>query len=123
MYSYSWDEKTGGLLLNTTPLEFSKEPRPVYYRELDLLGFDKHWKYPKNDDAPIMWAEHTKYFYRGKLVAQTKGGSLYHAPEIILLEEPEPNGGELKPVDIDAMVEKKSRITGPFNARNYQEGL
>jgi phosphoadenosine phosphosulfate reductase len=112
MYSYTWDEETGGLLLNTTPLEFSKEPRPVYYRELDLLGFDKHWNYPKNDDAPIMWAEHTKYFYRGKLVAQTKGGSLYHAPEIILLEEPEPNGGELKPVDIDAMIEKNRELLG-----------
>ncbi len=112
MYSYTWDEETGGLLLNTTPLEFSKEPRPVYYRELDLLGFDKHWNYPKNDDAPIMWAEHTKYFYRGRLVAQTKGGSLYHAPEIILLEEPEPNGGVLKPVDIDAMVEKNRELLG-----------
>ncbi|MDY6330103.1 MAG: phosphoadenosine phosphosulfate reductase family protein [Fibrobacter sp.] len=112
MYSYTWDEETGGLLLNTTPLEFSKEPRPVYYRELDLLGFDKHWNYPKNDDAPIMWAEHTKYFYRGKLVAQTKGGSLYHAPEIILLEEPESNGGELKSVDVDAMVEKNRELLG-----------
>lgn len=112
MYSYTWDSETGGLLLNTTPLPFSKEPRPVYYRELDLLGFDKYWNYPKNDDAPIMWAEHTKYFYRGKLVAQTKGGSLYHAPEIILLEEAEPNGGMLKTVDLDAMIEKNRELLG-----------
>ena len=45
MYSYSWDSETGGLLLNSSPLQFSKEPRPVYYKELDILGFDQHWKY------------------------------------------------------------------------------
>ena len=31
MYSYDWDPLTGGYLLNSTPLSFSKEPRPVYY--------------------------------------------------------------------------------------------
>ena len=40
MYSYEWDAETGGYVLNSTPLTFSKEPRPVYYREMDLLGFD-----------------------------------------------------------------------------------
>ena len=35
MYSYDWDPSTGGYILNSTPLKFSKEPRPVYYKELD----------------------------------------------------------------------------------------
>lgn len=35
MYSYDWDSSTGGYILNSTPLKFSKEPRPVYYKELD----------------------------------------------------------------------------------------
>ena len=35
MYSYDWDPSTGGYILNSTPLNFSKEPRPVYYKELD----------------------------------------------------------------------------------------
>ena len=47
MYSYEWDVETGGLLLNSSPLSFSKEPRPVYYKELDILGFDKYWNYDK----------------------------------------------------------------------------
>lgn len=106
MYSYSWDTTTGGLLLNSSPLSFSKEPRPVYYKELDILGFDKHWNYAKNDTYPYMWAEANNYFYRGRLVAKTKGGSLYTAPEIILVEEPEPDGNALRFVDIPAMVEK-----------------
>lgn len=110
MYSYTWDEDTGGILLNSSPLEFSKEPRPVYYKELDLLGFDKHWKYEKNDLYPYMWAEANNYFYRGRLVAKTKGGSLYTAPEIIIIDKPEPNDQPLRFVDVPAMVEKNKGI-------------
>ena len=106
MYSYSWDSETGGLILNSSPLQFSKEPRPVYYKELDILGFDRYWNYDRNDSYPYMWAEANNYFYRGRLVAKTKGGSLYTAPELIVLEEPEPNGTPLRFVDIPAMVEK-----------------
>ena len=71
MYSYTWDEETGGLLLNSSPLQFSKEPRPVFSEELDILGFGKYWNYDKSDSAPIMWAEANNYIYRGRLVAQS----------------------------------------------------
>ena len=110
MYSYTWDSSTGGLLLNSSPLAFSKEPRPVYYKELDILGFDKYWNYAKNDTYPYMWAEANNYYYRGRLVAKTKGGSLYTAPELIFVEDPEPEGQPLKFVDIPAMVEKNQDL-------------
>ena len=110
MYQYIWDEDTGGLLLTTEQSKFSKEPRPVYYRELDILGFDRYWNYPKNDHAPLMWAEANNYIYRGRTVARTKGGSLYTAPELVILEEPEPDGGELRFVDIEAMTAKNAEI-------------
>ena len=44
MYQYIWDTETGGLLLTTelTKQGYSNEPRPVYYQELDILGFDKY---------------------------------------------------------------------------------
>lgn len=106
MYSYSWDEDTGGLLLSSSQLNFSKEPRPVYYKELDILGFNQHWQYEQNDTYPYMWAEANNYYYRGRLVAKTKGGSIYTAPEIILVDEPEENGMPLRFVDVPAMVEK-----------------
>ncbi len=106
MYSYSWDTETGGLLLNSSQLNFSKEPRPVYYKELDILGFDQNWQYDRNDTYPYMWAEANNYYYRGRLVAKTKGGSIYTAPEIIIVENPEPEGMPLRFVDIPAMVEK-----------------
>ena len=106
MYSYGWDTETGGLLLNSSQLNFSKEPRPVYYKELDILGFDQYWQYDRNDTYPYMWAEANNYYYRGRLVAKTKGGSIYTAPEIVIVENPEPEGMPLRFVDIPAMVER-----------------
>ncbi|MCL2722607.1 MAG: hypothetical protein FWD47_14855, partial [Treponema sp.] len=102
MYNYSYDETTGGILLNTSPMQFSKEPRPVYYKELDLLGFDKYWTYVKQDDLPYMWAEANKYYYFGRLVAQTKGGNLYTAPEIDIKEDIK---NPLQVIDIKKMLE------------------
>ena len=110
MYKYNWDEETGGLLLLPEISRFSNEPRPVYYKELDILGFDKYWNYPKDDKAPLMWAETNNYIYKGRTVAKTKGGALYTAPEIIILDEPEPNGLSLEFVDIAKMVEKNRSI-------------
>lgn len=110
MYAYTYDKQSGGLLLTSSPLAFSKEPRPVYYKELDILGFDRYWNYEKKDSYPYMWAESNSYYYRGRKVAQTKGGSCYTAPEIVILEDPEPNGELLRFVDIPAMVEKNRRI-------------
>lgn len=105
MYNYTYDNATGGILLNTSPMQFSKEPRPVYYKELDLLGFDKHWQYVKQDDLPYMWAEANKYYYYGRLVAQTKGGNLYTAPKIEIKEDlHEP----LRTVNIDVMLSKNA---------------
>ena len=110
MYAYEWDSSTGGYILTPMPLAFSKEPRPVYYKELDILGFDKYWDYDKNDSFPYMWAEANNYYYRGRLVAKTKGGSLYTPPELVLIEDPEPEGYPLRFVDIPAMVEKNRQL-------------
>jgi len=111
MYSYTYDRKTGGILLNSSPTGFSKEPRPVYAAELDVLGFDEYWKYDKQTELPYMWAEANTYWYRGVCVAKLKGGNLYTAPEIVISTDendkqvsPEPNGNALRHIDIPAMV-------------------
>ena len=117
MYSYAYDSKTGGILLNSTPTGFSKEPRPVYASELDLLGFDKYWKYGKQSESPYMWAEANQYYYRGSLVAKLKGGNIFKAPEILIPTDengnqvmPEPNGTPLRPINIEAMIEANAEI-------------
>ena len=110
MYAYTWDAETGGLLLNSSHLQFSKEPRPVYWRELDLLGFDKYWTYSHDDSAPIMWAEANSYIYRGKTVAKLVGGSLRNGPRIELDKENGQIEGLLIPTNIDLMVEKNKEV-------------
>ncbi len=110
MYSYEWDKETGGYILQSTELKFSKEPRPVYYKELDILGFDKYWEYDKNDKYPYMWAESNSYYYRGELVARTKGGSLYTKPELDIVNENPDINGKLQFVNIPKMVEKNKAI-------------
>lgn len=117
MYSYTYDEFSGGIILNSSPTVFSKEPRPVYAAELDMLGFDKYWKYDKQTDTPYMWAESATYWYRGKQVAKIKGGDLYHAPEIILATDengnvvmPEEKGKSLRPIDIPAMIRENADL-------------
>ena len=109
MYQYIWDTETGGLLLTSDLSKFSKEPRPVYYRELDILGFDRYWTYPRDDRAPIMWAEANNYIYKGRTIARTKGGSLYTAPELIVLDDSDCTD-ELQFVDVDAMVERNREL-------------
>lgn len=110
MYQYIWDEETGGPLLIAEQSKFSKEPRPVYYQELDILGFDKYWNYPKDDRSPLMWAEANNYIYRGRTVAKTKGGALYTAPEIIIFENPESDGKPIQPVDLPGLIRKNAPI-------------
>ncbi len=112
MYSYTYDEITGGILLNTSPTEFSKEPRPVFAPELNVLGFAKIWRYDNQVHTPYMWAEANQYYYRGILVAKIQGGNVYNAPKIIIPKNkdgmqvmPEPSGLSLRPIDVEGMVE------------------
>ncbi len=107
MYQYIYDTESGGLLITNELSKFSKEPRPVYYKELDLLGFDKYFDYPHDDSAPIMWAEANNYLYRGRVVAKTRGGSIYTKPEIQVIEKIEE---PLQLVDLTLMVEKNAVI-------------
>ena len=121
MYQYIWDPETGGLMLTSEQSKFSKEPRPVYYRELDILGFDRYWNYPKDDSAPIMWAEANNYIYHGRTVARLKGGALYTPPEIVILEQPETENSLLRSVDIDRMIEKNRILLESLTQETIQK--
>lgn len=112
MHKYEWDPATGGILLLPQQEKSSREPRPVYYREMNLLGMDKRWKYPQNDDAPIMWAEAERYIYRGRMIARTRGGGLYQKPEVIYTEGASelPEGESLTPVDVNLMIAKNAEL-------------
>ena len=121
MYSYTYDKETGGILLNSSPQAFSKEPRPVFSKELDIYGFNSYWNYEQNDDVPYMWAEANNYYYRGKLVAQIKGGTFFTKPEIIIIDEPEPDNKPLKKVDLDLMIKKNQVLMESLTASTIKD--
>lgn len=93
----------------------SKEPRPVYAAELDVLGFDAYWKYAHQNELPYLWAEANCYYYRGQMVAKLKGGDVYTAPQIELTADENgdpllPKGSELICVDVPRMVAKNREM-------------
>ena len=111
MYEYKFDEETGGILLTDTEAPMSKEPRPVYAEEMNILGFDRRWHYENQNDLPYLWAESSNYFYRGKKIAVVKGGSLYEKPALEFVEEGGlPQGETLLPVDLKRMYEKNFEL-------------
>lgn len=109
MYKYEFDKKTGGLLLTNTEAQLSKEPRPVFAAEMKLLGFDRRYRYKKQNDVPYLWAEAGNYFYRGKKIAVVKGGSLYDKPQLDFVED-DSFPKTLRPVDLKKMSEKNFEL-------------
>jgi phosphoadenosine phosphosulfate reductase len=106
MYPVQWDEETGGVLLtDSAEGAMDGEVRPVFFEELDLLGFDKSWTYERTE-APLLWARGRRYYYRGEWVAEAKGGGFFEAPQIVLQRR------ELclEPVDVEAMERKNAPL-------------
>ena len=111
MYRYEFDCETGGLLLTDIEERMSKEPRPVYAEEMNILGFDRRWHYENQNDVPYLWAEAGNYFYRGKKIAVVKGGSLYEKPTVeFVTENFSPQDETLLPVDLKAMSAKNFEL-------------
>ncbi|HBQ28531.1 MAG TPA: hypothetical protein DD719_03845 [Desulfotomaculum sp.] len=108
MYNYEWDIETGGYILTTKVSGVTKELRPVFYEELDLLGFNEYWSYPKSE-KPLLWAETRRYIHKGRHVAEAQGGGLYTRPTLKIYEE----NLELEQVNVEVMVKKnKALMTG-----------
>ena len=87
MYGYEWTEEYGIFRL-TIDAKIQKEIRPVFHEELDFFGMDTYWDYPKDTDAPLLWAEGIrKYVMNGVCVAEAQGGSFYSKPTVKRLTE------------------------------------
>ncbi|MDR0206535.1 MAG: phosphoadenosine phosphosulfate reductase, partial [Bacteroidales bacterium] len=84
MFKIVWDIENNGVLLTMKSSDeaLNVPPRPVFFEELDLLGLDKHWNYPKSKE-PLLWACDRRYFYRGEMVLEAKGGNIYDDPQLI----------------------------------------
>ncbi|HED00227.1 MAG TPA: phosphoadenosine phosphosulfate reductase [Proteobacteria bacterium] len=108
MYDVVWDAETNGIILcDNSPEGVKTEIRPVFFEELDLLGFDKHWVYPRAR-KPLLWATSVgrRYFYRGEPVAEAKGGAFFKRPEIVFFKK----DLSLEPVDVSRMLDKNAKL-------------
>lgn len=102
MYGYEWTEEYGIYRL-TIDAKLQKEIRPVFHEELDFFGMDEYWDYPKDTDAPLLWAEGVRrYVLNGRAVAEAQGGGFYSKPVINLLTE---ERLKLQPVDVDRLYD------------------
>ena len=107
MYNYQWDIETGGYTLTTKATGVTKEVRPVFKEELRLLGFDKefNWKIPESE-LPLMWAEGRRYIYKGNLIGEVVGGSLYQEPTL----NSQFTDLIIEPIDLPKMIEKNQSL-------------
>ena len=93
--------------MTDTEEQLSKEPRPIFAEEMNILGFDRRWHYQNQNDVPYLWAESGNYFYRGQKIAVLKGGSLYENPQIEFVDD---SLKTLQPIDLKAMTEKNQEL-------------
>jgi len=106
MYKIIWDEESGGILLVNSSSDAIKPPHPVFFEELDLLGFDKFWKYPRAQE-PLLWKIGRRYYYKGKFVAEAKGGGMFERTQISIKDEGK--ALSLEPINVKMMVEKNMK--------------
>ena len=106
MYNVRWDKKSRGIRLVTTGDEdLLSLVRPVFFEELDILGFDKYMCYPKVRE-PLMWCVGDTYYYEGEKVATVSFYGFYSKPNIQFFEK----DLELKPVNVNKMIKVNSKI-------------
>ncbi|MBP8994684.1 MAG: phosphoadenosine phosphosulfate reductase family protein, partial [Bacteroidales bacterium] len=105
MFKITWDKENNGVLLTmrSTKDTLNVPPRPVFFEELDLLGLNKFWKYPKSKE-PLLWACDRRYFYKGEFVLEASGGNIYDDPKLIFTKVGEKL--ELEPIDLDELCKK-----------------
>lgn len=109
MYSYTWDIKTGGYLINPRQQTryVANEIRPVFAEELTLTGLNERFDYDPSTTVPLLWAQKNVYFLNGERMAQLNG-TRYGQPlnRQYFFE----GKRKLKPVDILRMIAKNTAI-------------
>jgi len=100
MFKQKWDNENNSIILSNKISEEQSivSPRPVFFEELDLLGFDNHWAYPKCEE-PLLWAIGRRYYYKGTFIAEAKGGNIYEKPILNIMHKL-----TLEPINIEELI-------------------
>lgn len=105
MFGWVFDPTTNGIILteSNSSNSISSPVRPVFFEELNSLGFDRVYEYP-NSRNPILWSANRTYYYRGEPLAKVVGGSLTTEVQTEFIKQ----DLSLKPVNMKKMLEKNS---------------
>jgi 3'-phosphoadenosine 5'-phosphosulfate sulfotransferase (PAPS reductase)/FAD synthetase/ferredoxin len=104
MFKVIWDKDYNGvrLTLSSSGESLNVCPRPVFWEELEFLGLKREgWQFPQSQE-PLLWACDRRYYYKGELVLEIKGGDLYDSHTI---EFCEPNL-HLEPIDLEVLRQR-----------------
>ena len=102
MYNVQWDKAINGVLLTSERGDVQASVRPVFFEELDLLGFDsKGFRYPRVE-GPLLWAAGRAYYYRGEKIAVAYGGGFYEDVDLEILTETR----DIEPVNLDEVLKR-----------------
>ena len=102
MYSFDWNPKTGGYVLNTkSEKRIANEIRPVFAEELKLVGFDAYFKFDESETRPICWARQNVYIHKGEEIARLEKTQYGKPLNPIFLAK---RNYRLTPVDVEAML-------------------
>jgi len=106
MYAVEWDSETNGIILKSAgDGEITPTVRPVFFEELEFLGFGEFWEYERSEE-PLLWRLNRTYYYRGEPVAKAVGGNFFEKPKIEVYKE----DLVLEPVDRKLMIKKNQKI-------------
>lgn len=122
MYSYEWDNRTGGYRLTTKTRKFvASEIRPVFSEELTLTGLEARMTFDSDEQRPLLWAKQNVYLYHGEEIARLNktrygkpldivwSGSLHWESASHEVGKPR-RKLKLVPVDIETMAAKNRDI-------------
>ncbi len=118
MFDLAWYKPKNLIRLTTSKnkqdTEF-KDARPVFFEELDLLGFDKFYSYPKVE-SPLLWAVGRNYYYKGVKIASASGGDIYTSPKLQIIHT-----GTIEPIDVKSLIEinREKLITLEFESKEF----
>ncbi len=82
---------------------------PVFYEELEILGFCNYWNFPRSNE-PLLWGRDAgvclSYELDGRVVAKVKKGALYKSHKIEFVEE----GLNLKPINLKRLIDLNKHL-------------
>lgn len=100
MFNIKWTPENNGVFLTLDEGDVNLPIRPVFFEELDLIGFSSNgFSYPKSYE-PILWAAGRTYFYKGQKIAVSKGGGYYENVKLDILTKER----DLEPIDLNSII-------------------